>query len=259
MIAVTTLVDARLRLARAEEHLAELQPECSGFIASKPYRFFSEYDTDRRQTLLKFSVDRQPPDRIAIVAGDAIHSIRASLDYAAWTLNEAHGGSPNRQVKYPVLETALAFGNDKTVKNYAKVMPAVLSLMETTQPYKEAKGLAASPLWVLHKLDIRDKHITLNVAVAACQLASLHSSGMLGGFSIPSEYIEPVMYFGDNDPITVLAIEHPPDRDMEMNAKMIVQLVFEDAPATGRGVASTVQTLLAGAAVLISDLEKLMP
>lgn len=82
----------RLRLERAAEHIAEFCDDADAFLRGQPFRIVSEYyaEGDTQFVRLLFRVDRSPPKRLGVIAGDCIHNLRAILDNIVWSLGKAY-------------------------------------------------------------------------------------------------------------------------------------------------------------------------
>jgi len=125
------------------------------------------------------------PADLAAILGDSIHNLRVSLDYLAWQLVKATGGTPtlgrHGSTSFPILEKPRIRNQ---VATYPQINPSVpdkcRELLDEIQPYKREKP-ANHDLAILNKLDIRDKHHELLIAVI----------GMEG----------PIAWWGDADPV----------------------------------------------------------
>jgi Tfp pilus assembly protein PilZ len=253
------LKDARLRLARAEEHLAELGRECVAFLEAKHHHSRQYHDAQRKCTVFEAWVDQQPPPRLGIIAGDALHSLRASLDYAIWRLYAAQGAKPNRDVKFPIYETEKEFLRSETRKRLHAVIPDVTAFVETAQPYHAGNRAAIHPLTVLHRLDIQDKHSRLNVAVAVAWLHRV-SGTSVGQFAISDEFVDTkTVHYLESEAQEILVIQHrSADLKMEMKAEIAFEITFgDDSAAGGNGVARIVEWLFGEVSGIVRHLEAL--
>jgi hypothetical protein len=108
-----------------------------------------------------------PPPQIALLAADAVHSMRASLDYLARQLVIASDKEPEDKVSpktsFPIMTTkpdgkGLPFIPPSVDKEIRKVVGSV-------QPYNDGADCRKNPLYILDELANYDKHRLLNVAV----------------------------------------------------------------------------------------------
>jgi hypothetical protein len=143
----------RLKVDRARKHLGELEAARNQFFADKPYVIES-----RRNSLTgfdEFSVTnlREPPTEIGLIAGDAIHNLRSSLDHLAYELVLSNGMSPTKQTSFPIFDDEATYRSHRAgrVKGMA---PLAIAAIDGIKPFQGG----ANELWILHSLDIADKH-----------------------------------------------------------------------------------------------------
>lgn len=107
---------------------------------------------------------------ISVIVGEIVHLVRSALDHLAWQLVVLDGGQPNDYTQFPVYDTPTnAKGNPRTVTIQPGIMnQAVLNALVDMQPFQRpqyGEPATDSMLWVLHRLDIIDKHRLLLTAV----------------------------------------------------------------------------------------------
>jgi hypothetical protein len=157
-------VDAMLaKVKRAEAHIAELDEAIKRLMSSpqKPYRIEGQHDrSGKRFEFWGYSKD-VPPD-LSLMAGDAVHNLRSSLDHMMWALAEKNG-VPHRSVQFVGRTKASDFRKDRQALRC--IGSAALQILEKLQPYHATSPLH-SPLYVLTELSNRDKHRLL-IAVGA--------------------------------------------------------------------------------------------
>lgn len=59
--------------------------------------------------LYRVRVREEPPIQLSTILGDAIHSLRTSLDFLARQLAVKNGATPSRSTCFPIAETEGAF------------------------------------------------------------------------------------------------------------------------------------------------------
>jgi hypothetical protein len=160
------LSGAKLKIGRANEHIAELTLRLRGYtVDPDSYHVSVEYNANtgchELRVRSRFSI---PTDRLMPVVGDAIHNLRAALDYAYFAvlpvgLVDSKSQFPFRDSREELI-TAIEGGLKK------KGAPSELleTIVDRIQPYPSGKGDA---LWRLHRLDIEDKH---RILIAKTQL-----------------------------------------------------------------------------------------
>ena len=83
-----------LRLERASEHCDALRHEARMFMMAEPQAYGMRADDEPLESgeyVIRAKVFRPPPPRIGIIAADAAHNLRASLDMIAWHLPKKAG------------------------------------------------------------------------------------------------------------------------------------------------------------------------
>lgn len=153
------------KIRRADEHINGLDVEINTFLDSNIYRAVSEPNHDGREHSLKI-IGPDPPLRFSVIAGEIIHHCRSALDQLIWQLVVANGGQPNRQHAFPVCPTNDDFKNACKSGKIKGISDGATALVESFQPYHNPKGFEWHPLWVLHDMDVTDKHRLLVVFVA---------------------------------------------------------------------------------------------
>ncbi len=103
------LTGPRAKVERAKKHFADLEPVIGGFFESSPYEVLPEEDHEAGQMVYKVTKAASPPDAIALIAGDVIHNLRASLDLLFCQLILAHGQQIVQSDSYRITDTAKLF------------------------------------------------------------------------------------------------------------------------------------------------------
>lgn len=107
---------------------------------------------------------------LPLMIGDCVHNLRSALDHLAFQLAVLNGASSSAAEKtmFPVcLAKSGKSGFDSRVEKSLKpfISSAALAAVEECQPYNAANGVPnQTAIWILHKLDIIDKHRLLLVA-----------------------------------------------------------------------------------------------
>jgi len=86
-------------------------------------------------------------------AGDAIHNLRSALDHLAWHLSHWETGEPSEGCAFPIARSLPDYESIKTRK-VAGMSPEAQEAIDKLRPYKGGN----EPLWMIHYLDIVDKH-----------------------------------------------------------------------------------------------------
>src|SRR5262245_46142289 len=85
------------KIRKAEDHLHRLQYASLFYLngVDPNVHIRSELDAnDRTRGRLRFKVLRQPPLKLAAIAGDVVHNLRSALDYFVEELVKSNGYKP---------------------------------------------------------------------------------------------------------------------------------------------------------------------
>jgi hypothetical protein len=148
------------RLDWASQHLQSLEAEERVWRESNPCRVWAEFDLQSSKYVVFAEAVRPPPTEFALIVGDVLHNLRATLDNLVYELAVAHTGSPlprsiERASQFPIFRHESDFlskGKDMV----GGIHPDAQALIEGQQPYK--RGNENSTLLVLSQLSNTDKH-----------------------------------------------------------------------------------------------------
>lgn len=162
----------KAKLHRARKHFAELVTLVNEYMNTQPFRFSEIGDA------IVGRVEKQVPQEINTVLGDVVHNLRSALDLLVCDLIRANEGQVTRDSAFPITKDGIQ--NYHVKKQLAGMSPhavKVLSRITHNRSWNEA-------LFVLHGLDIMDKHNAL-VAVGAATVQVHASVGVPGLFTGP--------------------------------------------------------------------------
>jgi hypothetical protein len=157
------LQGARLKVERAKQHIHELRTILGEFFESEPYVVGVDKEAQPGKNVYKVVRVSCPPLSVAVVAGDAVHSLRSALDHLFCALVVQNGKTINRADQFPIADSAKLFKTGGIPKIRGRVSDDALKLIERVKPY----GGGNEALWRLHRLDIADKHRALYVVGSA--------------------------------------------------------------------------------------------
>jgi len=177
---MATFQDARLKIDRAEHHIARLNTEIELLEQSDVATV--EINPEFGNEVIKHDiVDRESKDSLALIAGDAFHNLKCALDYA-WieTITRLAPGALGKFAKFPVYPTCNALeaalrgnGIDKAPRDLFNVVVTEI------QPY--AAGNYA--IWPIHRLNIRDKHRLLIPTILYSSVSGIETQDNTGKVS----------------------------------------------------------------------------
>lgn len=165
---ISHIDSAKLKLARAAEHIKEIKDRVATYAATEPHEII--VDSELRATMrIKF-----PPHDVAIPIGEALYQMRSALDHLACGLVRTSNPNPpigwERRCEFPLFTDVpsdipappVPFGH----KSFSKVLPGIttgpFTFIESLQPYYP-KGAPNAWLRFLAKLSNIDKHRRLNL------------------------------------------------------------------------------------------------
>jgi len=209
--------DARLKIQRANKHISDIQ----SIVLSLPDRYVSSVETDPRTR--GQSIKHECPGidetlvELSLIAGDAIHNLRASLDYA-WVEIFQHLRLPvTKYTRFPFRDTAEALEGALFERKLNTIASEFFNCMVTTiKPYPGGDDL----LCALHELDITDKHL-LRIKVSP--------DSSIEGFVVQNEHgtlIEGGTW-GSNE-VGPKHVDFEPKIHVKDNGKISVSVVFDD-------------------------------
>ena len=130
------LESSKGKVARAKQHLLDLERQIGIFIDGHPYENLIEEDVDKPDFLHhKIRLTKALPASLGNIVGDFVNNLRESLDNACFGLAIAGGIADPRSAHFPFSGSATDFenslrGNAKDVPN--EIYPFIRSL----QPYR---------------------------------------------------------------------------------------------------------------------------
>jgi hypothetical protein len=148
-----------LKLARAKQHIDDLDAEIARFLARKPYRIMVEPNASGEHPEWPHDrvmrISEQPPESFSLIIGDAIHNMRSSLDLLVCAFVRVEGKSDKR-VQFPIARDANSLEEAIKQANVHRASPKAVDFIRALKPYEGPGGNTA--LCDIHKLDILDKH-----------------------------------------------------------------------------------------------------
>jgi hypothetical protein len=155
------LADPYLKTTRAKEHLETLKGEVRIFCESNPHNFIFEDDIEKQLHIVRVKF-AETPDRIPLIAGDALQNLRSALDHLVWNLAKLTLPYPEG-TQFPIFEAP----NARLFNRRTRGVPAkAADLIESLQPYNGG-DVRNHLLWKLNKLCNVDKHMRIPVHGAA--------------------------------------------------------------------------------------------
>jgi hypothetical protein len=143
--------EARQKLRRAETHIRTLEAKIERFKASDAIK--TEYvEKPSGDVELRVSV-RGDPEEFRAVVGDAIHNLRAALDFVAVEIVATAGGNA-KSAYFPFADSAENLESMIERRGFSNASAGDKAILRSLRPYKGGN----ESLRALHDLDIQDKH-----------------------------------------------------------------------------------------------------
>ncbi|MGE0599916.1 MAG: hypothetical protein AB7J35_10395 [Dehalococcoidia bacterium] len=249
---------ARLKLQRAQEHLEALQREIQDFDRRSPNTVVVEPNVNGYNFPIRLSLKEAVPlDRWGLLIGDCIHNARSALDHAVWQLTGKTVDAEDTRTQFPI------FDDPKKFRDFGRRMIATLdpatqfrprAIIKWMQPYRRAHPRNAG-LWVLHQLDVADKHKVLGIGAVVHNRIEVRVEGVNGTLvHSPAFTFDTLARFEDGAHLGWLHcadVTAPEGMEKEVNvyAHLTVDVVFDEGvPSAYRGsvIIPTLQDLLKG-------------
>jgi hypothetical protein len=162
-MAAHVLEQIAAKLARADEHIVEVEQHIERFLAADD-RALVDYDPPTGQGFRQRHEKRSLPVELSVASGEALHQIRTCLDYLVAALVTRDGGTPGSKTGFPI------FLYEPTTRERHKAYAAqvdgitrqiVLDKIKSWQPYHQGARRRGHWLSILKDLNNRDKHESL--------------------------------------------------------------------------------------------------
>lgn len=167
-------------LARAKEHIRNLEEQFRLFHDEHPYRRVFHPDHERNLVVIAIALTKKIPETFDNIAFDAVSNLRAALDQAVYAVALASGHS--------ISHAAFPFGgtiedSERALSRKAKYLPQeILALLRTFQAYKGGNDL----LCTLNDICNRNKHAILTaVGMTGVRTRGSFNSSAGGFMSVP--------------------------------------------------------------------------
>lgn len=182
------------KISRAERHLDTLKEAINAYVASDPFAGAAEFvhDAELHSSLqhalivphpfrnveiiptngrvwgwnVRLLLSRDVPSDIALIVGDILGNLRASLDHLARGLVWTSGAEPSDQgtkTSFPCTKVDARKAPVKIACSKGAVTPDVMDIVEQLQPYHRQPDPEQHPLFRLNDLANFDKHRELHV------------------------------------------------------------------------------------------------
>jgi hypothetical protein len=153
---------ARLKIERANYHISDLERQFAAFVAEKPHRFSVQTHPNTGQLTIRVRFGKEVPTTYALIIGDAIHNLRASLDHAVWDIVGFDHGAQNRYLNFPTSNNGINF--EASCNGIQTPSQWVKDAIKSTEAFIEGRGM---DFYQLNALDNADKHSVITPVLRA--------------------------------------------------------------------------------------------
>ncbi len=261
------LKSVREKIARAQSHFDAINSALRLTLSSKPEAESVTIDVkgEGQHAISKFRKVEPIDPSLPMMIGDCIHNLRSALDHVAFQLAVVNGKSSGAAEKtmFPVcLAKSGDNGFNKRVERTLKpfISSAALAEIEKLQPYKAYSVPNQADLWILHNLDIIDKHRLLIIArdqFAATRFWYNIEGAGSGNVVIPEPNWKTME---DGAEIIRFRVTGGPPRkynmEMKIEATRSVQLINTDLVCDGMPVTDVINQMMELVKAIVRDLGK---
>lgn len=156
----------QVKLERAEAHLDALERAIREFRAGKPYRVTHKDDWRGRERIYYIRQVATPDPAWSAILGDCVHNFRSALDHLAWHIVTTYS-TGSSATEFPLTLKRQKYRSLAKTRFGRRAPTGLKADVERLQPYKSRSEVDVFPLWVVHRLDIIDKHRQLNAVAMA--------------------------------------------------------------------------------------------
>jgi hypothetical protein len=158
------------KLKRARENINNLDAEIDRFFQSSDYPTIPQDDNELTLKAIAYHKQLVIPLRFSVLAGEIVHHLRSSLDHIVWQFSAlAYREKHFRIIEFPIRKSRPV--DEKSISSYEGKIKGVTDirvrgLIHQFQPYNASDPLG-DPLFILHNMDIVDKHQELVLCLGA--------------------------------------------------------------------------------------------
>jgi hypothetical protein len=170
-----------LKLGRAKQHIDDLEATITTFAQANPYPVVIEDDPQTGKRTAKIGDEPASiPAAVPLILGDAVHSIRTSLDYFTYA---AVTDPPDiTKVSFPIWRRLSVPTAEELQSLVKRQVPGASQQLRDAlcalQPYQGGHG---EQFWLLDQLDVIDKHRLLVTVGVAYRSFIIDAAAMLRG------------------------------------------------------------------------------
>jgi hypothetical protein len=226
---------AKLRIARANEHIDTLDAEIAEFWAKKPYTHAAEDDVDGTHQTHKLCFTERFPSEWRILVTESVEHLRASLDHATWAVGFLCSGNVAiDKVAFPFGRTAADV--DNSIKGRSKNLPTeIQAILRRLQPHEGGNDA----LCVLNNLCNLSKHTLIAIVAAVAFDPQFVIFRQKSAF----KFLLPLTWDSVKNEIPYARVPKPYDLEHQANFKAFIALEYRGDRSEDSAV-SVLRTIL---------------
>jgi len=152
--------DSRHKIERANQYFSELKSAILRLQKDYTSSVFTHTDTGVQELLHQIPNLERSLLKLSLIVGDAVHNLHAALDFA-WisTIERNLPGTKTEHSKFPIRKSKKELEDALHGIEIDTTFPTLYRrIMSDIQPYEQGRS---GVIYVLHELDILDKHLLL--------------------------------------------------------------------------------------------------
>jgi hypothetical protein len=243
------VVEARRRLDHALGHCEALDNEVRMFMQRDPFAAIAENDRQQGRYVVRGKINERPPATVGLIAGDAVHNVRAALDNLFWAFALRYKDPPdNPRISFPIFKDRTRPKGPCWVNQGTNLLRSVArnvgQVVESVQPFIRTQAdPSRDPLWVLDRLWNDDKHRRIVPVAGAVSGYDLKGPFTIrGGSEIGFGHDGP---FEDGDELASFRYNPAYEIEGNPNFEFTAYVAFpEQGPARGSPIPTLLHDLL---------------
>jgi hypothetical protein len=122
------------KIDRANYHICDLDTRITAFETTRPHIVVKQKDPSTGNEDWIVKILRPIPSELSAIAGDAIHNLRAALDYLVCRLVETNGAPVSKITGFPICKSARAYQDAETRRKIQGAVAAAEALIDGLKP-----------------------------------------------------------------------------------------------------------------------------
>src|SRR6266571_2456329 len=242
----------RLKIERADRHIADVDDVVRKFLEREPYTAVVEQEKGCPDSLVLRAKEKLP-NRLATIIADAVHNLRTSLDYLAVDLVALNGQS-TKDVYFPFCASADDLEAKIVERHIDRATEKIVNEIRLLKPYRGGNDA----LRAIHDLDIIDKHKLLIPIGYVGSVKNLVYSAK------PDPNTTNIFVFGDNhwrgaldDGAKMVTLVTGHNLKVGQNFKAEIQIAFADGqPFEGKPIIQSLKIFSKAVTSVIARFER---